>query len=87
MPHDLFLHSICQNNWQPGGLGSFVALEPHGGSEDPWLCVPDFCQVCLCPLSNMLLNGGLKSWKSRIDHMGKNKRKYFDKTWLGIWEK
>ena len=21
-----------------------------GGSEDPWLCVPDFGQVCLCRL-------------------------------------
>ena len=39
-----------RNAWlarQPGGLGSFVALERRGGGEDPWFCVPDFRQVCL----------------------------------------
>ena len=32
---------------QPGDLGAFVAIERRGGSEDPWLCVADFGQVCL----------------------------------------
>jgi hypothetical protein len=31
----------------PAILGSFVALERRGGSEDPWLCVSDFRQICL----------------------------------------
>jgi hypothetical protein len=30
----------------PAILGSFVAIERRGGSEDPWLCVSDFGQVC-----------------------------------------
>jgi hypothetical protein len=30
----------------PAILGSFVAIKRRGGSEDPWLCVPDFGQVC-----------------------------------------
>ena len=34
----------------PAILGSFVASERRGRSEDPWLCVPDFGQVCLCRL-------------------------------------
>jgi hypothetical protein len=33
----------------PAILGSLVAIERRGGSEDPWLCVPDFGQVCLYP--------------------------------------
>jgi hypothetical protein len=33
-------------------LGSFVALERRGGSEDPWLCVADFGQVCLYRITN-----------------------------------
>jgi len=32
----------------PAILGSFVALDRRGGSEDPWLCVADFGQLCLC---------------------------------------
>ena len=36
---------------QPGDLGPFVALEHRGGSEDPWLCVPDFGQICLFPIA------------------------------------
>jgi hypothetical protein len=32
----------------PAILGSFVALERRGGSEDPWLCVTSFCWFCLC---------------------------------------
>ena len=32
---------------QPGDPGFFEAPERRGGHEDPWLCVADFCQVCL----------------------------------------
>jgi hypothetical protein len=32
----------------PAILGTFVALERRGGSEDPWLCVSGFCQIYLC---------------------------------------
>jgi hypothetical protein len=32
-----------------GSLESFVASEGRrGGGEDPWLCDPGFCRVCLC---------------------------------------
>jgi hypothetical protein len=42
-------------------LGSLVALERRKGSEDPWLCVPDFGQVCLyrnknCPPQECCVN-------------------------------
>jgi hypothetical protein len=33
----------------PAILGSLVPIERRGGSEDPWLCVPDFGQVCHYP--------------------------------------
>jgi hypothetical protein len=35
------------NFGSPAILGSFVAIERRGGIEDPWLCVPEFSQVCL----------------------------------------
>ena len=31
----------------PAVLGPFVAIERCGGSEDPWLCVSGFRQICL----------------------------------------
>ena len=31
----------------PAILGSFVALERRGGSEDPWLCISGFRPTCL----------------------------------------
>ena len=37
---------------QPGDPGSFEAIERRGGSEDPWLCAPDFRQVCFCRTIN-----------------------------------
>jgi len=41
----------------PAILGSFVALERRGGSEDPWLCVADFGQLCLSRLTSVWRNG------------------------------
>jgi hypothetical protein len=32
----------------PAILGSFVASDGRGGSEDPWLCVTSFGWFCLC---------------------------------------
>jgi hypothetical protein len=29
-------------------FGSFVADDPSGGTEDPWLCGPGFRRLCLC---------------------------------------
>jgi hypothetical protein len=34
-------------NCSPAILGSFVALERRGGSEDPWLCATSFGWFCL----------------------------------------
>ena len=34
----------------PAVLGPFVPIGDRGGNEDPWLCVPDFNQVCLSPV-------------------------------------
>jgi hypothetical protein len=36
-------HLVARRSWGPSGSHPWLL----GGSEDPWLCVPDFGQVCL----------------------------------------
>ncbi len=43
---------------QLGGLGVLRGVVPWllGGSEDPWLSVPAFRRVWLCPIKSLQLN-------------------------------
>jgi hypothetical protein len=60
-------------------IGSPAVLGPSGshpwllgGSEDPWHCVPDFRQVCLCRMYLRFIH---------LRRIGVNSEKYLNWTW------
>ena len=52
-------HLAARRSWGPSGSHWWLL----GGSEDPWLCVTDFGQVCLCQsryeAQEKLVNSGM----------------------------
>ena len=64
LPYEKADRRLDQPSRQPGYLGSFETNERRGGGEDPWLCVPDFDQVCLyklekCVKRRISVNSGM----------------------------
>jgi hypothetical protein len=58
----------------PAILGSFVALERRGGSEDPWLCVTSFSWFCLYQLTSVLQLRNMRQFWDVLSAATRNNR-------------
>ena len=52
-------NEAARRSWGPSGSRPWLL----GGSEDPWLCVPEFLQVCPC----LLLESRMLDWRNAVN--------------------